>query len=190
MAVPSRSSTALTMRESETYVFTRLSSVANGGLYPMLPENDEGDVVGDQESGNPKCRYPVGRAHVDGGLVYRRERDGEKQIHRSEDVEQPDQGTADLRVLGHGWNGNEGEKGGDQVADGRRTGELRRHSRVDGSPGQEHESEVPKRVQQEDGKENAARSQLPESWQKVESGGDVEHYRRGDEIEGEYSVQE
>lgn len=49
----------------------------------MSPEDDEGDVVSDQEGRDPKRRYPVGRAHIDGGLVYRREGDGQKQVQRS-----------------------------------------------------------------------------------------------------------
>src|SRR5262249_32018939 len=77
-----------------------------------------------------------------------------------------------------------------EIAQGGRIGELRRHSRVDGPPGQEHEPEVPERVQQKDGKQNVARRELSESREKVQSRGDVEDHRRGYEIEREDPVED
>ena len=49
---------------------------------------------------------------------------------------------------------------------------------------------MPERVQEEYGKKDAARSQLSEPWQEVESGGRVENHRGADEIESEYPIQD
>ena len=116
----------------------------------MSPQDDECHVVRHQKRGNPESRDPIRGTHVRRCFVERCEHYRGQQVQCALDVENQDEEPGASRVLDYGGNRSDGQHRSEQVAEGSRVGKLRRDAGVGGAGGQEHETEVPGRVQQED----------------------------------------
>ena len=85
--------------------------------FPVLQQNDKGDVVRHQQCGNRECKYPLGSTHecrrvVDGG---QRNRCGE--VHRSLHVK-IDTSSRPLRTASdEGRDRGHGQQSSDEISD-------------------------------------------------------------------------
>ena len=89
------------------------------------------------------------------------------------------------KFLAHSRNRGHSQHSGKQVSECRRIGELRRDSSVGGSWRQEHQSEVPERMKYKNRQQNGLWSQLRESREDIDSGGNPEHEGTEQEIDSE-----
>jgi len=113
-----------------------------GRAWPVLPENNEGDVVGHQQCRNPERRYPVGWAHIRRRSIERCQHYSYDQVYRSLHVENPYEWPTSACISDHSRNRGHSKQGGKQVSECCRIGELRRDPRIDGSRREKHESKV------------------------------------------------
>ena len=118
--------------------------------------------MGHQERWDPERRDPVRRPHEwrcveDGG-----QRDGIDQVQRAYDVEQPDQSHGASCSSGDRWDSNKRQHGCQEISESRRIGKLWRDAGIDRTWREEHQTEMPQRMQQKDRQQNSPRLVLVE----------------------------
>jgi len=123
---------------------------------PVPPKNNERDVVRHEERRNPKRRNPVRRTQVRRCAMNRSENDRSKQVQGAHDVEEPHEQPGASCLAGHRWNRGDCQHSGQQIAERCRVGKRRWNAGVGGARCQEHQTEVTKRVQEQDRAMNRA----------------------------------
>ena len=156
------------------------------GRIPVVPQNQERDVVRDQERRNPERRDPIRRSHVRRDSIDVGENDCRKEIDGALHIEGKHEDACGTGASDDGGNRNDCQDGREQVAERRRSRELQRHAWISRPWRKEHEAEVAKPMKKEDGQKHRLRSQFLEPWKNIDPCANPEDERAEQQVRREY----